>query len=255
MTKSQAPADRFVILDLEFVPDQALYARYTRLDPDPASLRWPMERVISASVMSVAVRDGIFEVEGSASFSGPDDGEVVRELFGYLVDRPDHRLVTYAGLSKDLLLLRITAMEHSLKLPRQIRRNERQGGEWLHLDLAEQMRGGGRTFVHLSEVATRLNIPCKFGPSAMQIPHLIARGDYTRVAGISDADVVTTAMLLASHLAALGEISSIPAAHYLVLKQARKMHSLAPYHRYLGNVLDRVRNQMVIAAERWADAA
>jgi len=252
MLNTYVPAHRFVVLDIEFVDDPVLYARYRRIDPRPADSRWPMRRIVAATVMSLTVEGGTLEVEGFTSFSGGAEDVLLLRLFAYLNERQGHRLVTYAGLSTEIPMLRLAAMAHDLKLPSQLSDNRRdRSGQWAHLDLAVLMKCGAGSYVHLAEIATRLNLPCKFGGSAMNIPELVARREYRKIEWISEADVIATGMILASHLASTGDLISAEAAHYAILKHVRPLRGEACYRDYLGNVADRLRSSMRADLQRW----
>ena len=81
----------------------------------------------------------------------------------------------------DINILRCAAMEFGLKLPRQLRPGERDRGTFLYLNLALSMKAGAGDYVHMLELAARIGAPCKFGPSAMAIPELVAAGRYQTV--------------------------------------------------------------------------
>ena len=163
---------RHIILDLEYRPDEQLYQRYRIADPRPAPCRWPFRRVVSASVMSVRIDEGVWQIEDFRSFAGSDDRLVVRQLFDWFRERPTHSLITYGGANEDLQILKMAAMEHCFILPPQLRQNERNGRDFFHTDLALVLRGGGGQFVHQLEPAVRLQIPGKLAGSAGQIPYL-----------------------------------------------------------------------------------
>lgn len=226
MLNTFIPNHRYTVCDIEFVDDPVLYNRYRRIDPRPAESRWPMRRIVAATVISLSVEDGMIAVEGFKSFSGSAEDVVLTRLFAYLNERPEHRLVTYAGLCTEIPMLRLAAMAHNMKLPRQLSDNRRdRSGQWAHLDLAVLMKAGAGAFVHLAEIATRLNLPCKFGGSAMSIPELVKAGQYRKISWISEADVIATSMILCSHLASVGDLISAEAAHYSILQHVRPLRA------------------------------
>lgn len=247
----------FIVFDIEFKTDDALFARYCRSDPRPSErARWPMRRLVAATVLAISIAEGIVEVEDFRSFSGPDEAAVAKALFSYFAERPMHRACSWGGVSTDINILRCAAMEHGLKLPVQLRPGERDRGVHRHLDLAVSMKAGAGDYVHLLELATRLGAPCKFGPSAMAIPELVASGRFRTVEWICEADVVTTCWILCSHLATIGEVISADAAHYSLLRHVRMRRGQAPYARFLGNIMDRLRSRMNDSMNRWlAEAA
>jgi hypothetical protein len=245
---------KYIILDLETRDDAQLYHRYRTRDPRPAPCRWPFRRVVSASVMAVTVQDGIWEVDAFQSWAGPDDRKVVEELFSWMIERNSHRLCTYGGASEDLGVLKAAAMEFGIRLPKQLRHLERDGGGWLHLDLALTLKAGSGQFVHQSELAARLNLPSKMAGSAGQVPHLATEGRFEAVCWISECDVLLTSMLLARHLASLGQIISATAAEYVTMRFVRERREFACYHRELGNYLSRADRQMLDDQRRWLEA-
>lgn len=246
---------KYVILDLETVADTRLYDRYRRNDPRPAPCRWPFRRVVAASVMAVTVTHGVWEVDAFRSFTGPNDYAIARQLFDWFAERPNHRLCTWGGLNEDIPVLKMVAMEVGLKLPRQLRymeRDRRLG--FLHTDLAIVLRAGAGQYPHMTEVATRLGLPCKMAGSAGQVPHLAAEGRHEDLASVAEVDVLTTALLLAGHLSTLGQVISVHAAIYVTMRAVRSRRPRARYHRELGNYLAKVERQMLEDQRRWLEA-
>jgi hypothetical protein len=242
---------RHIILDLEYRADEQLYQRYRIADPRPAPCRWPFRRVVSGSVMAIRIDEGVWQVEDFRSFSGGDDRLVVRQLFNWFQERPTHALTTYGGANEDLQILKMAAMEHGFILPPQLRQNERNGRDFFHTDLALVLRGGGGQFAHMTELATRHQLPGKLAGSAGQVHYLAAEQSYKSAARISECDVLTTALLLASHLATLGQVKSMFAAHYVTMMYVREYDDAAPYHRFLGNYLARAKRQMMDEQQAW----
>lgn len=230
----------FIVLDCEFLKDWALYEKYRRADPKPARCRWPMKRVVAASVMALEVQGSQLEVSAFKSFSGADEGRLLMQLFAFLAERPRHKLVTYGGVATDVPVLRAAAMEHGLKLPVQLRFSDRS--RQIHCDLAIAMKGGD--YAHMSEIATRLRVPCKLAGGAGQVPDLFAQGDFRSIEHISESDIVSTAFILASYLAAQGELLSAKAAQLSIIRYVRPLRAHAHYARILGNVADRLRREI-----------
>lgn len=247
-------ANRYIILDVEYLADLQLYNRYRVSDPRPASCRWPFRRVMSASVMSVAVDNGVWVVDDFQSFTGPDERDLVRKLFQWMIERPEHRICTWSGAAEDLPILKTSAMEHGLCLPRQLRHNERDRLGFFHTDLALVLKAGSGQFVHQTELATRLHLPGKMAGSAGQVPHLVAERNFEAVGWISECDTLLTSLLLASHLASLGQVINIQAAHYVTMRFVRERRERANYHRELGNYISRVGRQMIADQRTWLEA-
>lgn len=246
---------RYIVLDVESLDDKQLYHRYRSRDPRPAQCRWPFRRIVAATVMAISIENGIWEVENFRSFTGGDDRELVRQLFSWFTVRPRHRLVTWGGLNEDSVLVKTAAMEAGMKLPMQLRHLERDRGGFLHLDLAKELKAGSGQFVHLSEIATRLRLPWKMAGNAGKVPHLALQGRFREIAWLSESDVLTTALVLASHLATLGRVTNMTAAQYATVRHVRERRSRAPYHRELGNYLARFEREMMAACNSWLMAS
>ena len=260
---AQDGVSKYIVLDLETRDDARLYHRYRTTDPRPAPCRWPFRRVVSASVMAVTVEHGIWQVDEFRSWAAPDDREVVRKLFSWMLERPEHRLATWGGASEDIPVLKTASMEAGTPLPRQLRHLERDRTGWLHNDLALTLKGGAGPFVHQSELAARLELPSKMAGSAGQVPYLFDKGRFEAVAWISECDVLLTALLLAAHLASLGQVISVTAAHYVTMRFVRERREFACYHRELGNYLSAASRQLMETSSagwkllevRWVGAA
>ena len=240
---------QFIILDCEFKYDLPIYERYRRADPRPAKCRWPMQRVVSASVMEVEVSGGQMTVTAFKSWSGKDEAQLLMNLFKFLAERPWARLVTWGGISTDVPVLRIGAMEHGLKLPAQLRISDRS--RHVHLDLCQAMKGGAGDYVHCSEVSARLNIPCKIAGMASSVPYWVERNNYRAIEHVSESDVITTALLLASHMASQGELASAKSAQLGIIRFVRPLRGRAPYTQILGNVADRLRHEINQELNAW----
>lgn len=244
---------KYIVLDLETLADTRLYERYRRSDPRAAPMRWPFRRVVAASVMAVTVEAGIWQVDDFRSFTDANDFVLARKLFDWVTERPRHRLCTFGGLNEDIPVLKTLAMENSLRLPRQLRHMEKDRLGFLHTDLAVVLRAGAGQFPHMTELSTRLGLPAKMAGSAGQVPHLVVEGRHEEVAAICEVDVLTTALLLAGHLATLGEVTSLQAAYYVTMQAVRERRPRARYHRELGNYMAKARKQMLDDQRRWLE--
>lgn len=251
---SSTVADRYIVLDVEYLADLQLYNRYKISDRRYAPCRWPFRRVMSVSVMSVSINEGVWVVDDFQTFAGPDDRDLVRKLFHWMIDRPEHRICTWSGAAEDLPILKTAAMEHGLTLPRQLRHNERDRIGFFHTDLALVLKAGSGTFVHQTELATRLHLPGKMAGSAGQVPHLVAERNFEAVGWISECDTLLTSLLLASHLSSLGQVLNVQAAHYVTMRFVRERRERANYHRELGNYISRVGRQMMADQQSWLEA-
>ena len=225
------------------------------MDPRAAELRWPFKKVCSASVLTFSIsEDGLFEFGHLASFASADEKEVLIKLFNRIKELPQYQLVTYGGLSHDLPILRMGACLHEILLPQQLVHNARSSGSYQHLDLAIELKASGM-YAHISEIAVRLALPVKFGGSAGRVPTLVAEQRWPRLIEIADADVITTSMVLCSHLRAHGTLISAAAAHISLLDHVRRLRPHAKYHDYLGRVRTRIAHQVMAEADAFIASA
>ena len=246
---------KYIVLDCETLSDSRLYERYRTRDPRPAPCRWPFRRVVAASVMEVTVERGIWEVNCFQSFASDDDRANVTSLFKWMIERPEHRVVTWSGAAEDLPVFKTAAMEYGLKLPQQLRHLERDQLGWKHIDLALVLKAGSGNFVHQTELAARLGLPSKMAGSAGQVPYLIKEGRFDDIAALSECDILLTSLLLAGHLCSLGQVTSLSAAQYSTMRYVRGQRSFASYHRELGNYLAKAERQMIEDQTRWLQAS
>ena len=255
MTNDNTRHRRFAVLDIEVLTDREAFSKYASLGMPKAELRWPFKKVCSASVLTFSVDEfGLFEFGHLDSFCGADEKEVLTKLFRRLRELPEHQLITYGGLSHDLPILRMGAALHEILLPQQLVHNARRHGSFQHLDLAVEMKASGM-YAHLSEVAIRMNIPVKFGGSAGRVQLLVAEQRWSRLAEVADADTISTAMVLCSHLKILGALISASAAHISLLDHVRRLRPHAKYHDYLGRVRARIAHKVMAEANAFIASA
>lgn len=248
-TNDNPTGTRFIVLDCEFVKDQRLYDKYRRIDPRPANCRWPFKRVVSVSAMAIEIQGSQLEVTALQSWSGADEARLLMQLFRFLGAHPVHKLCTYGGVATDLPILRTAAMANGLKLPPQLRTFDR--GQRTHFDLAIAMKAGAGEYVHLTEICTRLQLPCKMAESAAAVPHLAGQGRFRAIEYISESDVISTALVLAEFLSAQGELLSAKAAQLSIIRHVRERRAKALYNRLLGNVADRLRQEISAELNIW----
>ena len=205
--------------------------------------------------MEITVERGIWEVNCFQSFASDDDCANVTSLFKWMIERPEHRVVTWSGAAEDLVVFKTAAMEYGLKLPQQLRHLERDQLGWKHIDLALILKAGSGQYVHQSELAARLGLPSKMAGSAGQVPYLMNEGRFADCAAISESDVLLTALLLAGHLSTLGQVTSLSAAQYSTMRYVRNQRPFARYHRELGNYLAKAELRMIEEQNRWLEAS
>lgn len=237
-------ASSYAVLDVELLNANDEYAAYKKQDPRPADLRWPFRRVCAAALMTFTITEnGEFEFGHFESWSKGGEAVILRSLFLRLRMLPDYQLVTWGGLSCDLLVIRMGACEHGLRLPKQLVHGARDRGQWLHRDLAVEFKSGSGVHVHMTEIAMRLRLPVKFADQASMVPKLVEEGRWKSLEAIAGADVITTAMLLACHLAAHGEVNGAAAAQIVMLQRVCSLYPEGRHNDYLLRVAKRIADE------------
>lgn len=207
-------AKTIVVADFEHVKDEAFYKSYCDKDGESAAyrLRWPFKRIVCGAWVTIQ-----FPVDAEAkpivgafrSLSQPDHEEpdIAGSFFAVLGEEGNKvdqvaPLVTWGGHCLDDHSLRRVAHKHDLVLPQQLRDyGSRTNGR---LDLCEMLYNN-KDGIHLSEYAFNLAIPCK--PfRGLDIPALVKADAWEAVEEQCAADVMTTAIIAARHLASIAEI-------------------------------------------------
>lgn len=153
----------YLALDLEMYWDEHLYEAHRAMDPKSNRRATAVKRVMAASVFEFSVnsegRVATGEVASWTEHHWGDEQAVVAQLFDYLRARADTPVLTFGGLATDIPVLVLASMAHGLPLPPQLLDQPGRKGPRPHLDLALLLKGGGRTWSHLSQVLLRLDIP------------------------------------------------------------------------------------------------
>lgn len=153
----------YIALDCEFHWDEDLHRAHKAMDRKSDTRAVAVKRVMAAAVFPFTIDDeGRVSVGEPRSWSergwGGEEG-VVSQLFDYLRAHEDKPIVTFGGLATDIPVLLLAGLAHGLRLPPQIRDQPGRRGPRPHLDLGLQLKGGGRTWSHLSQVLLRMGVP------------------------------------------------------------------------------------------------
>lgn len=153
----------YIAIDCEFTWDEALHQAHLSFDPASKKRATAVKRVMAASAFEFSI-DG----EGRVStgpvvswneFEWGGEMAVIKQLFDYLRARPSGAVLTYGGLGTDIPVLMLAAMEYGIRLPNQLLDQPGRKGPRPHLDLGLMLKGGGRTWSHLSQVLLRIGVP------------------------------------------------------------------------------------------------
>ncbi|MEL7729852.1 hypothetical protein AAG612_09960 [Citromicrobium bathyomarinum] len=156
-------AKNYIALDAEFHWDEELHKAHKAMDSKSDHRAVAVKRVMAAGVFPFSLDDegrvSTGEVRSWSEFDWGDEEGVVSQLFDYLRAHEDKPIVTYGGLATDVPVLLLAGMTHGLRLPPQLIDRPGRKGPRPHLDLGLQIKGGGRTWSHLSQVLLRMGVP------------------------------------------------------------------------------------------------
>ncbi|MDQ0564973.1 hypothetical protein GRI55_09525 [Erythrobacter citreus] len=153
----------YLALDTEMVWDEHLYEAHRSIDQKSHRHAVAVKKIMAASVFEFSIdTEGRIETGTLASWTEHDWGDeraVIEQLFDFLRAHSETPVLTFGGLATDVPVLLLGSMAHGLALPPQLVDQPGRRGPRPHLDLALQLKGGGRTWSHLSQVLLRMGVP------------------------------------------------------------------------------------------------
>lgn len=164
---------RYISFDCEFAWDEGLHEAHRSFDKTSNRHAMAVKIVTAISVFEYTIDDdgelnpGIL---GSwTSYQWGDEAAVVEQFCAFLEQHPDHAIVGYGSIGVDLPILTMAAMAAGIQLPSQLRD---RNGRWdkRHIDLGLLLKGRGKSWTHLSQLAIRLNFPLALLASKTDVP-------------------------------------------------------------------------------------
>ena len=153
----------YLAIDCEFAWDEELYEAHRSIDRKSDRRAVAVKRIIAAAAFEFSIDDegrvSTCAVHSWTEHDWGDEQAVVSQLFDHLRAKEGVPIVTFGGLATDVPVLILAAMEHGLRLPIQLMDQPGRRGPRPHLDLALQLKGGGRTWSHMSQVLLRQGVP------------------------------------------------------------------------------------------------
>ena len=153
----------YLSTDCEFAWDEHLHEAHRSIDRQSKHHATAVKRVIAAATFEFAVDEEGRVTTGAVSswteHQHGDEQAVVSELFNHMRMRDSVPVLTYGGLGTDIPVLVLAGMEHGLILPKQLMDQPGRKGPRPHLDLGLMLKGGGRTWSHLSQILLRIGVP------------------------------------------------------------------------------------------------
>ncbi|MEN7536596.1 hypothetical protein [Aurantiacibacter flavus] len=153
----------YIALDCEFHWDEELHEAHRAMDKRSKRRAVAVKKVMAAAAFQFSIDDegkiSTGEVASWNEFHLGDEEAVVTQIFDYLRAHKDKPIVTFGGLATDIPVLLLAGLAHGLRLPPQMIDQPGRRGPRPHLDLGLMLKGGGRTWSHLSQVLLRMGVP------------------------------------------------------------------------------------------------
>jgi hypothetical protein len=167
-------AKTYIALDAEFFWDRDLHELHRAMDPESQRRAVAVKRVMAAGVFQFTIDDeGRVSTGEIGSWSERDWGDeegVIGEVFDYLRAHEDKPVLTYGGLATDIPIFLLASMAHGRRLPPQLVDQPGRKGPRPHLDLGLMLKGGGRTWTHLSQLLLRMGVPFDLVAAKSSVP-------------------------------------------------------------------------------------
>ena len=212
------PVRRFVTLDLETVPDEALVAavdgrsgspypeqlqrvvadRRARTGGRSDFLPLPFHRPVAACLLEAEEDGGLLAVTDVVAWTdrGGDEADFLDRLWGRL---DGATVVTFHGRGFDLPVLELRSLKLGVPAPRWFA-GARRAGSAAHLDVKELLAAPGASgAAPLDLYAKLVGLPGKEDVAGADVGALYAAGALDRIAAYCMTDVVQTFLLLLRH--------------------------------------------------------
>lgn len=167
-------AKTYLALDAEFYWDEKLYKTHQAMDPKSNRHAIAVKRVMAAAVFQFTIDDegrvSTGEIGSWSERDWVDEEGVVGKVFDYLRAHDDKPIITYGGLATDVPILLLAGIAHGMRLPLQLIDQPGRRGPRPHLDLGLMIKGGGRTWTHLSQLLLRMGVPFELVSAKPSVP-------------------------------------------------------------------------------------
>lgn len=164
---------RYISFDCEFAWDEGLHEAHRSFDKTSNRHAMAVKVITAISAFEYTIDDdgelnpGI--LASWTSYQWGDEAAVVEQFSIFLDQHPDHSIVGYGSIAVDLPILTMAAMAAGIQLPIQLRDRT---GRWdrRHIDLGLLLKGRGKSWTHLSQLAIRLNVPAALLANKTDVP-------------------------------------------------------------------------------------
>ncbi|MEL7721216.1 hypothetical protein AAG598_14370 [Citromicrobium bathyomarinum] len=201
-------AKTYIALDAEFHWDRDLHELHRAMDPKSHRRAVAVKKVMATAVFQFTIdEDGRVSTGEIGSWSERDwidEKGVVSKVFDYLRAHDDKPIVTYGGLATDVPILLLAGIAHGLRLPPQLIDQPGRRGPRPHLDLGLQLKGGGRTWTHLSQLLLRMGVPFDLVAAKSSVPRPTSDAEWQSLRDHVELDCLLLAIAKVGWLLAQG---------------------------------------------------
>ncbi|MGB3754344.1 MAG: hypothetical protein WA954_10660 [Parerythrobacter sp.] len=198
----------YLSTDCEFAWDEYLHEAHRSIDSKSKHHATAVKRVIAAATFEFGVDEEGRVTTGAVSswteHQHGDEQAVVSELFDHLRMRDSVPVLTFGGLGTDIPVLVLAGMEHGLTLPKQLTDQPGRRGPRPHLDLGLMLKGGGRTWSHLSQVLLRIGVPDELVAAKPSVSQPKTSGEWAELRDHVELDTLLLAIAKITWLVAQG---------------------------------------------------
>jgi hypothetical protein len=247
---------KFIAIDAEYAWRNDWYCAHRTFDKSSDRRAMAVKEVVALTAYAFSFDDlGALTIEDHASWVQADwcsEGVMLEQFCHFLRMRDGHRVIGYGSVGVDLPLLNLAAMTGGVRLPYQLLDTP---GRWdkRHTDLGLLLKGRGRSWIHLSQVAIRLGVPIELVSSKADVPVPSSAAEWQQLREHIEADALLMALVWSSWLCTQGTpgIRYVTAAiaHVAAFRKRRPEHRLEPVlARYQHQLEREVAAGFVIAA-------
>lgn len=247
----------YIALDCEFHWDEDLHKAHKAMDRKSDTRAVAVKRVMAAAAFQFSIdeegRVSSGEVASWNEYDWGNEEAVVTQLFDFLRAREDKPIVTFGGLATDIPVLLLAGLAHGIRLPPQMIDQPGRRGPRPHLDLGLMLKGGGRTWSHLSQVLLRMGVPFNLVAAKPGVRRPVSAGAWQNLRDHVELDCLLLSIAKLGWLVAQGTdcLRLEPAIIGLVegFLRRRSEHSLADQLRAYA---DRMQQQIAESYNRAA---
>ncbi|QDH35346.1 hypothetical protein [Porphyrobacter sp. YT40] len=247
---------KFIIFDAEYAWRNDWYHAHRSFDKASDRRAMAVKEVVALTAYSFSFDEaGTLTIEDHASWVQADwggEGRMLEQFCHFLRARDQHTLVGYGSLGVDVPLLSLAAMTAGVRLPYQLLDFQ---GRWdkRHTDLGLLLKGRGKSWIHLSQIAIRLGIPLELVSSKADVPVPTNPCEWQQLREHVEADALLLALVWSAWLCAQGSngirYATAAIAHIAAFRRRQPEHRLeAVLSRYQRQLEREVADQLAIAA-------